>query len=138
MCPIGLRWCLWVGSFVFVLAALCGVAQAQNVKTGDTVYRQVCTNCHNTGVSGAPRFGESSDWRPLIDRGQVALTIMAWRGVRAMPPQGGRPALKLEEFARAVAYMVREAGGDWDDPDAGLLAKLLAAATRDGSLPVAQ
>lgn len=44
--------------------------------------------------------------------------------VEKAPPRGGKPDLELEEFARAVAYMSREAGGTWQDPDAAMLAKI--------------
>lgn len=49
------------------------------------------------------------------------LTGHAWVGVRAMPAQGGAPKLSLEEFARAVAWMARQSGGTWQDPDAATL-----------------
>lgn len=54
------------------------------------------------------------------------LTADAWIGVRAMPPQGGDPALSLEDFSRAVAYMARAAGGNWNDPDTAMLGRIRA------------
>ena len=44
--------------------------------------------------------------------------------MRAMPPKGGKPALRLEEFARATAYMARTAGADWSDPDESMMAHI--------------
>ena len=41
-----------------------------------------------------------------------------------MPARGGKPDLSLEEFARAVAYMARESGGRWQDPDARMLERI--------------
>ena len=99
------------------------VASAQN-KTGETVYREVCSTCHATGVAGAPKFGDKAVWKPLIEEGQPVLTAHAWVGVRAMPAQGGRADLTLAEFARAAAHMARAAGGNWKDPDAKMLAAI--------------
>ena len=41
-----------------------------------------------------------------------------------MPPKGGKENLKLEEFARAAAYMAKAAGGDWKDPDDKLMKRI--------------
>lgn len=95
-------------------------------KSGEHVYREVCFACHATKVEKAPQFGDRGAWAPLIKEGQHVLTAHAWVGVRNMPPRGGKPDLELEEFARAVAYMARAAGGSWRDPDAAMLAKIRA------------
>ena len=63
--------------------------------------------------------------RPGIRLRRV-LTAHAWVGVRNMPLKGSDDDLSLEEFARAVAYMARESGGKWQDPDAAMLAKIRA------------
>ena len=99
---------------------------AQGAKSGEQVYKETCFACHATGVEKAPKFGERTAWAPLIKEGQHVLTAHAWVGVRAMPPKGGRPDLSLDEFARAVAYMARAAGGDWKDPDAAMLGRIRA------------
>ena len=95
-------------------------------KSGEHVYKEVCFACHATKVEKAPQFGDRKAWAPLIKEGQHVLTAHAWVGVRSMPPRGGKPDLELEEFARAVAYMARAAGGRWQDPDAAMLAKIRA------------
>lgn len=106
------------------------LASGGSGKTGEEVYREVCSACHATGVANAPKFGDRKAWAPLIREGQVVLTADAWAGVRAMPPRGGRPELTLEEFGRAVAYMARAAGSGWKDPDAAMLEKIRAAEKR--------
>jgi cytochrome c5 len=120
---------------MFQLAALGSVvlsgagmqdAGAQVLRAGEQIYRETCSVCHAAGVAGAPKFGDQAAWKPLIAEGQAVLTAHAWVGVRAMPPKGGRDDLKLEEFARAAAFMVRAGGGNWQDPDAKLLALIVA------------
>jgi cytochrome c5 len=99
-------------------------ASARNLKSGEQVYKEVCSACHATGVAGAPKFGDKAAWKPLIAEGQHVLTAHAWVGVRGMPPKGGRDDLTLEEFARGAAFMARAAGGKWKDPDAKMLARI--------------
>jgi mono/diheme cytochrome c family protein len=81
----------------------------------------VCFACHAAGVADAPKFGERGDWEKLIEEGQAKVTAHGWVGMGAMPPRGGRSDLTQEEFARAVAWMARHAGGDRQDPDAAML-----------------
>lgn len=112
---------------LFLLACLPLAAQAQpqaQLKSGEAVYKETCLACHAQGVANAPRPGDKSRWAPLIKEGQHVLTAHAWVGVRGMPARGGKPDLSLEEFARAVAYMARESGGRWQDPDARMLERI--------------
>ena len=99
-------------------------AGAQTLLTGEQVYKQTCAACHGSGVADAPQFGDRKKWKPLIAEGQHVLTAHAWVGVRGMPPKGGRADLSLEEFARAVAFMSREAGAKWQDPDPKMMEKI--------------
>lgn len=94
------------------------------LKSGEQVYRETCMVCHGPGVANAPRLGDKQAWGKLIAEGQAVLTAHGWVGVRAMPPKGGRSDLSLEEFARALAWMVRGSGGNWQDPDARLLERI--------------
>ena len=94
------------------------------LKSGEQVYAQICSACHQGGVAGAPMLGGKQAWAPLIEEGQAVVTAHGWVGVRAMPPKGGKPGLRLEEFARATAYMARTAGADWSDPDESMMAHI--------------
>ena len=116
---MSLRWLLIsLGS----TAAFAAVAS----DSGEEVYRETCAACHATKFDKAPQLGDRKAWAPLIREGQHVLTAHAWVGVRNMPPRGGKDDLSLEAFARAVAYMARESGGRWKDPDDAMLAKIRA------------
>ena len=91
------------------------------LKSGEQVFREVCMACHAAGVANAPQFGDREDWGKLVEEGQDVVTAHGWVGMRGMPPRGGRADLELEEFARAVAWMARSVGADWQDPDADML-----------------
>ncbi len=97
---------------------------APALKSGQQVYRETCVVCHGPGLANAPRPGDRAVWGKLMAEGQAVLTAHGWVGVRAMPPKGGRNDLSLEEFARAVAWMARESGVNWQDPDARLLERI--------------
>jgi len=113
-------------STIALLAALPTATLANGDESGEHVYREVCAVCHGTKFDKAPQLGDRKAWAPLIDEGQHVLTAHAWVGVRNMPPRGGKADLSLEAFSRAVAYMARQAGGKWRDPDGRMLAKIRA------------
>ncbi|MCX7184797.1 MAG: c-type cytochrome [Nitrosospira sp.] len=107
---------------VFVLGVCISTTiAAQGIKSGEQVYTQACFACHAMGVQNAPKFGDKAAWHPLLKEGQHVVTAHGWVGQRGMPARGGRADLSLEEFARAVAYMARAAGGNWKDPDTVML-----------------
>ena len=95
-----------------------GAAGAAGSRTGEQVYKAVCTNCHQTGVAGAPKLGDKAAWAPLVKEGLNELVGEAIRGVRAMPPRGGDPSLTDEEVARAVVYMSNQSGARFKEPAA--------------------
>ena len=101
-------------------------------ESGEQVYGRVCVACHGTKFDKAPQLGDRKAWAPVIAKGQPVATAHAWAGVRNMPPRGGDPNLALEAFSRAAAYMARQAGGKWQDPDAKMLARIQAEAKKHG------
>jgi cytochrome c5 len=91
-------------------------AAADTPRSGSEVYALACIACHETGAAGAPRRGDAKAWKPLIAEGQATLSRMAIKGIRGMPPKGGRPDLTDLEVRRAVAYLANEAGAKWLEP----------------------
>jgi cytochrome c5 len=82
-------------------------------RTGEQVYQAVCTNCHQSGALGAPKYGNKGDWGKRIALGYEALIKNATEGVRQMPPRGGDPEISDIEMARVVAYMANAAGASF-------------------------
>jgi len=76
------------------------------MEMGKAVYEKTCAACHETGVAGAPRFGDKTAWAPHIAEGIDHLVQMALMGEGAMPAKGGNPALSEEEVRAAVTYMI--------------------------------
>ena len=83
---------------------------ASKGKSGQEVYKAVCSMCHGGGLMGAPKFGDKDQWGPRIAQGHDTLVSHAVKGIRMMPAKGGNADLSDDEVAGAVKYMANEAG----------------------------
>jgi cytochrome c5 len=72
------------------LAAPTGAGPAVSVPTtGEQAFMQVCSQCHTSGVLGAPKVGDRAAWAPRIAEGKETLYKTAIAGKGNMPPKGG-------------------------------------------------
>ncbi len=85
-------------------------------KTGEQVYKAVCSACHASGAAGAFKFGDAAAWAPSIKTGLDAMVASVIKGKGAMPAKGGNPTLDDFEIARAVVYMTNNAGASFPEP----------------------
>ncbi|HRO59262.1 MAG TPA: c-type cytochrome [Burkholderiaceae bacterium] len=86
-------------------------------KSGEEVYKAQCAACHDAGVAGAPKFGDSAAWADRIKTGLDSLVNSALKGKGAMAPQGGGQFSDFE-ITRSVVHMANSAGGKFDEPQA--------------------
>lgn len=84
-------------------------------RAGEVVFKEVCSACHNTGVSGAPKFGDKDAWEARIDKGADALLESVLKGKGAMPAQGGGEYTD-QEIANAMTYMAKAGGASFEAP----------------------
>jgi cytochrome c5 len=101
---------------------------AKAPKSGEEVYKSVCTACHSSGAAGAPKLGDKSDWAPRLKAGQKTLLNSALKGKGAMPPRGGAADSSDLEVERAVVYMANQAGAKFKEPAAPATEKTAASA----------
>jgi len=87
------------------------------VLSAEQVYENTCSTCHDSGVAGAPKFGDKDAWAPLIDSGYDTLLDIALHGKGAMPARGGNPNLSDFEVERAMVYMANAGGASFDEPE---------------------
>lgn len=73
------------------------------------IYDNNCKMCHQTGLAGAPKFGNKGDWEPRIAQGVDTLVKAAITGIRAMPPKGNCLNCTSDEIKATVEYMVHAA-----------------------------
>jgi cytochrome c5 len=87
-------------------------------KSGEEVFKAVCSTCHATGTAGAPKFGDAGAWAPRIGEGYDTLVHNALNGKGAMPPRGGTSPDDYSDFeiARAVVYMANNGGAKFAEP----------------------
>jgi cytochrome c5 len=81
------------------------------------VYKAQCSACHDAGVAGAPKLGDTAAWAPRIKTGYEALLNSSLKGKGAMAAQGGGE-YDDTEIGRAVVYMANQAGGKFEEPKA--------------------
>ncbi len=80
---------------------------AQDQAAAKAVYETSCIGCHGTGVLGAPKLGEASQWAPRAKAGIDALVKSATAGTaKGMPPKGGRADLSAAQLRRVIEYMM--------------------------------
>jgi cytochrome c5 len=78
---------------------------------GKAIFDHLCTTCHSTGATGAPRITDKSAWAPRIKEGIATLVKHAIDGYTGpdgnhMPAKGGNPALTDAQVEATVKWMV--------------------------------
>jgi|ERR1017187_4530470 cytochrome c5 len=115
-----------------------GGSAAHGPKSGEDIYKSVCSACHASGAAGAPKLGDKGDWAARLTQGQKTLLNAALEGKGAMPPRGGGADLSDLEVERALVYMVNQAGAKFKEPAAPASEKTAAAApAQDKAAPAA-
>ncbi|MBM3386733.1 MAG: cytochrome c5 family protein [Betaproteobacteria bacterium] len=87
------------------------------LKSGEEVYKAQCSACHASGAAGAPKFADAGAWGARIKQGFDTLVNSALKGKGAMGAQSGGDFNDVE-IARAVAYLLNNAGGKFEEPKA--------------------
>nr|WP_194687988.1 cytochrome c5 family protein [Vibrio sp. S17_S38] len=80
-------------------------AEPSGPRDGATVYGTYCVACHGTGVSGAPKKGDATDWQPHLAKGMDVLKDHAINGFNAMPPKGTCMDCTDDELVAAIKHM---------------------------------
>ncbi len=89
-------------------------SQTQVTKSGEMVYQQTCSVCHELGQLGAPVTGNREQWVPIISKNFDELFINTYQGLNNMPPKGGCNQCTGSEIKAAVKYMVKESQDGYD------------------------
>ena len=100
-----------VNATVLVAVSLAALVMADRADAdGKSVFDQVCSKCHRTGVLDAPVAGNKAAWELRVQAGRDRLYESAINGKNSMPPKGGKDRLSDEDAKAAVDYMVGLAG----------------------------
>ena len=87
------------------------------LQAGDAVYKAQCAACHDAGLAGAPKFGDTGAWAARVATGYDALLASVLQGKGAMGSQAGG-AFSDVELGRAVVHLANAGGGKFAEPAA--------------------
>lgn len=88
-------------------SAPAGEQSAAAGANGEEIYNNFCFSCHNPGLSGAPKLGDTEAWAPRIAKGKALLLEVTIAGVQpAMPPRGMCFSCSDEDLAAAIDFMI--------------------------------
>ena len=77
-------------------------------RSGESIVKGRCVQCHGTGKDGAPMIGDTKAWVGRAKDGFESLVRSAIHGHGAMPARGGMADLTDGEMREAVAYMFQK------------------------------
>ena len=80
-------------------------ARPPAARSGEAIVQARCSQCHGTGVGGAPRIGDKTAWIARAREGFDGLVRSAIRGHGGMPARGGMADLTDAEMRSAVTHM---------------------------------
>lgn len=86
------------------------------LQAGDAVYKAQCAACHDAGLAGAPKIGDTGAWAARIATGYEALLNSALKGKGAMGAQGGG-AFSDIEIGRAAVHLANAGGASFEVPN---------------------
>ncbi|AMV73839.1 hypothetical protein JCM30471_22590 [Desulfuromonas carbonis] len=92
-------------ALLFVLLFALAVTSAFAARTGKEVYTAKCAMCHDSGVAGAPKFGDQAAWKAHLEKGMDHMLENAKKGIGAMPPMGMCNGCSMAELKAAVEYL---------------------------------
>jgi len=83
-------------------------AESSGTRSGEAIYGQFCAACHTSGVMGAPKLNNESDWEPRLAQGMETVLRHAVEGYNAMPPKGTCSDCSEDEIQAAIDYMIED------------------------------
>lgn len=83
------------------------VAAGGGARSADEVVSAHCGACHNAGVLGAPKTGDTAAWQARADAkgGLDGILKSAIAGINAMPPKGTCATCSDDELMAAIKKM---------------------------------
>lgn len=82
------------------------------IASGDNVYKENCSVCHDNGAQGAPKIGDKQVWRHILSKDNVDDLIENVVKGKDHPKKGGCDQCDTSEVIAAVKYMLNQSGTD--------------------------
>ncbi len=78
---------------------------------GKGIYDTYCSGCHESGAGGAPKYGDSLSWTPVLKQGIEQVYTNAIQGKGGMPAKGTCLSCSDDEIKQAVDFMISSSKG---------------------------
>lgn len=75
-------------------------------RNASEIYETACAFCHQKGMAGAPKFGDTLSWKGRVNKGLDVLTLSVKKGLNGMPAMGLCMDCSDRELKSAVKYML--------------------------------
>mgnify|MGYP006279023097 CR=1 FL=1 len=84
-----------------------GPAKAAEI---EPLYKGSCALCHDAGIAGAPKLGDTGEWRARIAQGRETLYKSALEGKSgtAMIAKGGSAKISDDDIKKIVDFMIEQ------------------------------
>ena len=93
-----------------VVSMSLAACSADPTANAPALYVSSCATCHDEGIGGAPKTGDTEDWERRTSKGMAKVYANAIDGFEGatgiMPAKGSRPDLADEEIKKLVDFMV--------------------------------
>lgn len=80
-------------------------------EAGKNIYEKYCAGCHTMGSGGAPKFGDSTQWSPVVQMGLAQVYNNAIKGINGMPAKGNCDSCTDDQVKSAVDYILDNSRG---------------------------
>jgi len=83
-------------------------AEQSSKSNGQLIYEANCGGCHDTGVAGAPKLGDTEIWQRHAGHGAQHLMEAVLTGKGSMPPRGGNADLSNKDIEAAINFILEK------------------------------
>lgn len=70
------------------------------------IYKTNCAMCHDSGLAGAPKKANKSDWASRYAEGMDEMVKKAVNGYKAMPPKGNCLKCSEDDIRKTIEFMI--------------------------------
>lgn len=78
------------------------------IADGKAIYDTNCSVCHNSGFQGAPKPGDVTAWKPMVNAGFLDTYVNVVTGRKGHPLRGACSNCSDAELKAAVKYMMQQ------------------------------
>ena len=82
------------------------ISATDQQRSAESIYQTGCLACHQSGVGGAPKIGDTEQWSKRMEQGLELVYEHAIKGFNTMPAKGLCADCSDDEIKAVVDYML--------------------------------